>query len=141
MTFRERLELTWSLTWPLLAIDVLWTVCLHAAVEGNTNTAESIFQAVSFFLLGPIIIRRAIHRGTSQHQIDVLKGGQDAKLAIGDSLSIFWLLAWRSLILALLALVPLSLLLKSVVPAGMNEWIRGLAASPVSNALGLTAVD
>jgi len=125
----------------LLVIDVLWTICLHAAVEGNTNTAESVFQAVSLFVLGPVILRRAIRRGTSAHRIVVLKGGQEAALGIGDSLSVFWLLGWRSLMLALLALVPLSLLLKSVVPEGMNAWIRGLAASPVSNALGLTAVD
>lgn len=141
MSFRERVALTWSMTWPILAIDVLWTVALHAMVEQNTSTAESVFQAVSFFLLGPLIIQRAIRRGTGAHQIVVRKNGHESTLGIGDALSIFWMLAWRSLMLALLALVPLSLLLKSVVPAEMNEWVRGLAASPVSNALGLTAVD
>ena len=147
MNVRERVALTWSMTWPLLAIDVLWTILLHAAVEGDTNTAESIFQAVSFFVLGPMIVRRAIRRGTTEHSIAVLKpnpqpsGPYESSLTIGDALSLFWLLAWRSLILMLLALVPLSLILKSIVPAGLNAWVHALAAAPVSNALGLTAVD
>ncbi len=141
MSFRERVALTWSITWPLLLIDILWTLLLHAFSDGNTSTAETAFQVASLFVVGPMVLRRAIRRGTPEHTIAVVKSGQDASMSIGDALSVFWLLAWRSLILALLALVPLSLLLKFVVTPALNEWVRGLAASPVTNALGLTAVD
>jgi hypothetical protein len=139
--FRERIALTWGITWPLLVIDVLWTLLLHAFVEGDTSTAETGFQIASLFLVGPMVLRRAFRLGTREHTIAVMKYRQEAPMSIGDALSVFWLLAWRSLILALLALAPLSLLLKFVVTAGMNEWVRGLAASPITNALGLTAVD
>jgi len=141
MNFRERVALTWSMTWPLLALDVLWTIVLHAAIEGDTRSAESAFAVVAFLVLGPIITRRAVQRGTREHAIAVLKSGQEARMSIADGLSVYWLLGWRSLVLMLLALLPLSLLLKLVVPVGVNDWVRALASSPTYNALGLTAVD
>ncbi len=143
MSFRERWALTWSMTWPLLLVDALAGLLVHGALKGEASAAETIFQVLSFFVLGPLILRRALRQGTQQHFVVAAAGnpGADVDLGIGDAFSIFWLLGWRSLILALLALVPLSLLLKSIVPAGFNAWVREVAASPAANALGLTIVD
>ncbi|MEO8025921.1 MAG: hypothetical protein ABI823_05590 [Bryobacteraceae bacterium] len=141
MSFRERLQFTWTLTWPLIVIDLAWAVLLHLVVEGGTTSADSLFQVFSFFVLGPAILRWALNRGTPLHRVVAIRRGAESTLSIADALAPFWLIAWRSLIFMLLALLPLSLLLKSIVPPEFNQWIRSLAASPLSNSLGLTVVD
>jgi hypothetical protein len=135
---RERFLMTWEMTWPLALLDLAVILLIHGVMETQTETLDSVWAVIGFFVVSPWVVRRALARSYRSIRIAVVAHGQDrAKLTYQQSLKVMWLLAWRSTVLALAGLLVLSALLRVV---GLQS--RDLPAQgPLVNALGLAAVD
>jgi hypothetical protein len=138
LPFRERWRMAWEMTWPLAALDLVVVLTIHGVLEAQTETLDSVWAVVGFFAVSPWAIRRALSRPYGKLRVVVAsQGGDRPRLSYQQSLKVMWLLAWRSTVLALAALLVLSALLRLV---GIQN--RDLPAQgPLVNALGLSAVD
>jgi hypothetical protein len=136
--FRKRFRLAWELTWPFALIDLSVVLLLHGVLAVSGETGDAIWAVASFFLVSPWVIRRALRREYGGSRIVVLRGGAVSfGLGYQESLKVMWLLAWRSLVLALAALLAISLALRVT---GLNSY-RFSTQDPVTNSLGLSLVE
>jgi hypothetical protein len=128
LSFRDRFRLSWELTWPLALMDLMVVIVVHGVLDMQGETLDSIWAVVAFFIASPWVIRRAF-----RNQIETETG----PLKYQESLKVMWLLAWRSTVLMLLAVVALSGLLRLTGQTATELAPQG----PLGNALGLSAVD
>ena len=142
LTPRDRLRLAWELTWPLGLIDAAVVLIVHGPLDARDETLDSIWAVAAFFVASPWVVRRALKQVYGGRKILVQRpGGAAARLTTAltyqESLKVMWLLAWRTLLLSLAALLVFSGLLRV---AGMSA--RTFSTSdPLVNALGLSLVD
>ena len=138
LPFRERWRMAWELTWPLAALDIAIVLMIHGVLEARTETIDSVWAVVGFFVVSPWVVRRALSKKYGNVRIAVAtQGGDRDRLNYQRSLKVMWLLAWRSTVLALVALLVVSGLLRLVGIQGRDLPAQG----PLVNALGLSAVD
>ena len=138
LPFRERWRMAWEMTWPLAALDIAVVCIIHGVLEAQTETLDSVWAVVSFFVVSPWVVRRALSKKYGKVRIAVLTQDKDrAQLHYQQSLKLMWLLAWRSTVLALVALLVVSGLLRLVGIQARDLPAQG----PLANALGLSAVD
>lgn len=134
--------MTWELTWPLAAIDLAMVLFIHGLVDARDETLDSIWAIAGFFVVSPFVIRRAFLRTYGGRKIDVLRrqgsnwtsGGA---LQYQESLKVMWLLAWRTLVLALGGVLVFSLILRVT---GLNAQSFSVQ-SRLANAVGISLVD
>jgi len=136
--FRERLSMAWEMTWPLALLDLAVILLIHGVMDTQTETLDSVWAVIGFFVASPWVVRRALARRYGDVRVTVVAQGQDrVRLTYQQSLKVMWLLVWRSTVLALAGLLVLSALL---YPLGLQS--RDLPAQGAFvNALGLAAVD
>lgn len=138
LPFRERWRMAWELTWPLAALDIAIVLMIHGVLEARTETLDSVWAVVGFFVVSPWVVRRALSKKYGNVRIAVATQGADRdQLNYQRSLKVMWLLAWRSTVLALVALLVVSGLLRLMGIQGRDLPAPG----PLVNALGLSAVD
>jgi len=138
LPFRERFRIAWELTWPLAAIDLAVVLFIHGVLEAQDETLDSIWAVAGFFIVSPWVVRRALARAYDNSRIAVVAKGEDRpRLTYQQSLKVMWLLAWRSTVLALAALLVFSALLKLVGIRTRDLPTQG----PLVNALGLSFFD
>jgi hypothetical protein len=138
LTYRHRLHLAWELTWPLAAIDFAVVLAIHGLLEVPGETLDSVWALAAFFVVSPGVIRRAFRRSYGGSHLVAIRGGEEGgTLRYQESLKVMWLLAWRTLVLSLLALLLVSLLLRLAGLSGSSFSVK----SPLANSLGLSAVD
>lgn len=138
MSFREKLRLTWELTWPLAVLDLAVVFLLHGILDVSGETYDSIWALVMFFAISPWVIQRAFRQSYGGRRIAVVRvPALPAAIRYQETLKVMWLLAWRTLVLMLVALVPLSMLLRAAGITGESIRIE----SPLVNALGVSLVD
>jgi hypothetical protein len=133
LSLRERFLLAWELTWPLALMDVAVVVTIHGLLDVQGETLDSIWAVAAFFVASPWVIRRAFRRD----RIEAARAAGSGLLTYQESLKVMWLLAWRSTVLTLLAVVALSGLLRLTGRNATEMAPQG----PLSNALGLSLVD
>jgi hypothetical protein len=138
LPFRDRFRMAWEMTWPLAALDFAVILIIHGVLETQTETLDSVWAVVGFFAVSPWVIRRALARRYGNTRIVAVSNAEDIpRLTYQQSLKVMWLLAWRSTVLALAALLAISALLSV---AGVHS--RDLPAQgPLVNALGLSLID
>ena len=138
MPLRDRIRLSWELCWPLALIDAAVVLVIHGPLDARDETLDSIWAIVAFFVVSPWVVRRALARRYRGHKIGVLRAGAAVpSLTYQESLKVMWLLAWRTLILLLAAVLIVSALLRV---AGIGT--RAFSTSdPLLNALGLSFID
>ena len=73
MTYRERLQLAWQLTWPLAAIDLGVMIWLHGILNVRGETYDSVWALMVFFLISPWVIQRAFRRTYGKRRIEVVR--------------------------------------------------------------------
>jgi len=138
LPLRERWRMAWEMTWPLALLDLAVVLMIHGVLDTQTETLDSVWAVIGFFVVSPWVVRRALSRPYGKARIEVVaeRPGR-VRLSYQQSLKVMWLLAWRSTLVALGALFVLSGLLRV---AGVQA--RDLPAQgPLVNALGLSAVD
>lgn len=137
LSFRERFQMSWELTWPLALIDAAVVVVIHGVIEARGETLDSIWAVVDFFAVSPWVIRRALARRYGVWDIVVKhRGEEQPRLKYQESLKVMWLLSWRILPLALLAALAISAVLRLLrVPTAVID-----TQDPLANALGLSVV-
>jgi hypothetical protein len=129
--------MAWELTWPFALIDLGVVVLLHGVLDVSGETGDAIWAVVSFFVVSPWVIRRALQREYGGSRIVVERGDAEAStLGYQESLKVMWLLAWRWLALALAALLVLSLALRVT---GFSSH-RFSTEDPLASNLGLSVV-
>jgi hypothetical protein len=133
VSFRERCQLAWELTWPLAAMDAMVVATIHGLLDAQGETLDSIWAVVAFFVASPWVIRRAFRA----YSIEAATGAESSPLTYQESLKVMWLLAWRSTVLMLLAVVAISGVLRLTGRTAHDLAPQG----PLANALGLSAVD
>src|SRR5437588_86577 len=136
------MRLTWELTWPLAAIDLAMVLAIHGVAETRDQTFDSLWGIAAFFIVSPWVIRRAFRGTYGERRIIVLRDAvgkmqETGGLRYQESLKVMWLLAWRTLVLSLLAILVLSLLLRLFGVTTQRFSIE----SPLANALGLSLLD
>jgi len=138
LSFRERLHLSWELTWPLALLDAAVVVVIHGVIEARGETLDSIWALVAFFGVSPWVVQRALARRYGKWNIVVKHRGEETpRLKYQESLKVVWLLTWRVLPLALLAALVISGLLRLLrIPIAAID-----TQDPLANALGLSVVD
>ena len=138
LPFRERFRLAWELTWPFALIDLAVVLLLHGVLDVSGETGDAVWAVASFFIVSPWVIRRALRREYGGSRIAVLRGGAlSPGLGYQESLKVMWLLLWRSLVLALAALLVLSLALRMT---GFSSR-RFSTQDPLANSLGLSLTE
>ncbi|HTS74694.1 MAG TPA: hypothetical protein VMG40_00735 [Bryobacteraceae bacterium] len=126
---RDRLRFAWELTWPMALIDLAVVFTLHGIVNVSGESADSIWAVVAFFGVSPWIVRRALNLRYGMLRIH-------PPLTYQQSLKVMWLLAWRTLALSLIALVPISLAFRALhVNTSFGDQ------SPLVNNVGLSTMD
>jgi len=118
-------------------MDLVVVLMIHGWFDAQDETLDSIWAVVAFFVASPWVIRRAFRRSYEGMRIEVTRGEDRAPLRYQESLKVMWLLAWRSMVLGLAALLVVSLALRVL---GVSAR-RFATDSPLGNALGLSAVD
>lgn len=126
LSYRERLRMAWELTWPLALIDLAVVFVLHGMLEVEGESADSIWAMAAFFAVAPWVVRRALNLEYGSLRVR-------PKLTYQQSLKVMWLLAWRTLVLSLAALVPISLVVRALhidVPlSGDNPLVNNVGLS------------
>ena len=109
-SFRDRLRMTWELTWPLAALDLAVVTVIHGVLDAQGETLDSVWAVAGFFVVSPWVIRRALARAYANRQaVAISRDGEErARLSYQQSLKVMWLLAWRSTVMALAALLLVS---------------------------------
>jgi hypothetical protein len=130
--------MAWELTWPLAVLDLAVVLFIHGVLDLQTETLDSIWAVLGFFLISPWVVRRGLAKTYRGTHVAVMSGGEErAGLTYQQSLKVMWLLAWRSTAIALAALFAFSALLSA---SGLKT--QGLPTQgPLVNALGLNLVD
>ena len=130
--------MTWELSWPLAALDLGAMLLIHGLIDARGEALDSAWAVAAFFIASPWVVRRALARRYGGCRVAVVTGAGDrARLQYQQSLKVMWLLAWRSSLVGLAALLLVSGVLRLV---GIST--RDLATpGPLVNALGLSAVD
>jgi hypothetical protein len=138
LTFRERFQMSWELTWPLALLDAAVVVVIHGVIDARGETLDSIWALVAFFGVSPWVVQRALALRYGAWNVVVKRlGTERAGLKYQESLKVMWLLAWRTLPLALLAALGISALLRLMrIPTAVID-----TQDPLANALGLSIVD
>ena len=138
-SFRDRLRMTWELTWPLAALDLAVVTAIHGVLDAQGETLDSVWAVLGFFVVSPWVIRRALARayGNRQAVATTRDGEERPRLTYQQSLKVMWLLAWRSAVMALAALLLVSALLHWAGFAARDLPAQGLLV----NALGLSLAD
>ncbi len=130
--------MTWELTWPLALADLAVVLVVHGLLDTNGETLDSLWAVVSFFVVSPWVVRRALALPYDRKTVAVVQGESVLeRLTYQQSLKVMWLLAWRSLLLALCALLVLSGMFRLLGLRGSDLPTPG----PLTNALGLSAID
>ncbi|HLH43872.1 MAG TPA: hypothetical protein VKV74_12845 [Bryobacteraceae bacterium] len=138
-SFRDRLRITWEVSWPVAALDLAAAILTHGVLKAQGETLDSLWAVAVFFVVSPWAVRRALARNYGDRQaVAVASGGKETRrLGYQQSLKVMWLLAWRSTVMALVGLLLLSAVLHW---AGFAA--RDLPAqSPLVNAVGLSLAD
>lgn len=139
LTLRQRLIMTWEMTWPLALLDLAVVIVLHGMIEVQGEAADSIWAVLEFFAISPWVVRRALKRSYGAQRVAVLHHAEEGPaLTYQESLKVMWLIAWRSTVLSLLGLLVISLLLRVAAPNATHNFNTD---DPYKNALGLSAVD
>ncbi|HEY7336681.1 MAG TPA: hypothetical protein VH639_17440 [Bryobacteraceae bacterium] len=138
-SFRDRLRMTWEMTWPLAAMDCAAAIAIHGLLEVQGETPDSIWAVIGFFVASPWVVGRALALSYGPRSaVAVSRDGKArTRLTYQQSLKIVWLLAWRSTLMALAAILALSALLHLAGITARNFPALGA----LGNALGLSAVD
>jgi hypothetical protein len=129
LPYRERLRMAWELTWPMALIDLAVVFLLHAMLEVQGESADSIWAFVAFFAVSPWVVRRALNLRYAGYRVR-------PRLTYQQSLKVMWLLAWRSLLLSLAALLPISLAFRALHLEGNFG-----GDNPLLNNVGLSLFD
>jgi hypothetical protein len=130
--------MAWEMTWPLALLDLAVILLIHGVMDTQTETLDSVWAVIGFFVVSPWVVRRALARSYGSIRVAVIAQGQDrSRLTFQQSLKVMWLLAWRSTVLALAGLLVLSALLQAIGLQSRDLPVQG----PLVNALGLAAVD
>ncbi|MGD1094107.1 MAG: hypothetical protein ABSB35_19250 [Bryobacteraceae bacterium] len=140
MDYRERFRMAWEMTWPMALIDLAFVLVVHGLFEPGNETWDSVWALISFVVVWPWVIRRALRQDYGGKRVRVVRtgtSGDPGMLEYQESLKVMWLLAWRSLILLLLAGLAISLILKA---AGWTSQALSTQSALVNN-LGLSFVD
>jgi len=130
--------MAWELTWPVTLMDLVVVVLLHGVLIVEGEALDSVWAVVTFFVVSPWVVRRALTRLYGPARVVVIRGGaEQTRLNYQESLKVMWLLAWRALPLMLAALLVISLALRVAGIKGSNFSID----DPLENALGLSTID
>jgi hypothetical protein len=129
LAYRDKLRMAWELTWPMALIDLAVVIVLHGFLDVQGESADSIWAVAGFFGVSPWVVRRALN--LKYGTMNILP-----KLTYQQSLKEMWLLGWRTLVLSLAALVPVSLFLRALHLDGNLT-----AESPLVNNVGLSLAD
>jgi len=141
LSYRDRLRMTWEIVWPLLALDLAWGMLFYVLLGRTESTVDTAYHLVTFFVIGPLLVRRMLRLRYSSFRVQTLRGGRDVEAGYQEAWKAFWLLSWRSTVLMLVSLVPLSFILGKITDRPLSEYARGASGNPFVNALGLMAVD
>ncbi len=120
----ERLRLTWSFAWPALLFDLFYT--LVRAPQGWEFSPKWIDLAVavfSFFVISTWAIRRTIGLHYDGFQLVIIRPGRPSgrNLSYAESLSVAWLVAWRTCVILVPLLLPIAL---AAAMLGRPDWER-----------------
>jgi hypothetical protein len=129
LTYRDRLRMAWELTWPMALIDLTVVICLHGFLNVQGESADSIWAVAAFFGVSPWVVRRGLNLKYGRLRVR-------PRLSYQQSLKVMWLLGWRTLALSLVALVPISLLLRTL---HLDANLSG--ENPLVNNVGLSVAD
>lgn len=139
LTFRDRFRLAWELTWPLALLDLGVVVLIHGAFDVQGEVLDSVWALIAFFGVGPWVVRRALeHRYANWRVVAVARGVEARRLNYQQSLKAMWLLAWRTIPVALLALLAVSALFRAT---GASLPHSASLDDPLVNQFGLSLID
>lgn len=130
--------MAWELTWPLALIDFAMVILIHGVLDVQGETLDSIWAVATFFVVSPWVVRRALAQQYGTWRVIVVRRGTEApRLSYQESLKVMWLLAWRTLVLSLAALLVIS----GIVRLAGGYTLYFSTPDPLVNALGLSAID
>ncbi len=104
LSSRHRWQVAWALAWTCFLFDLLlWLVTMGALRRYlDEELAESIYiicSVLSFFLIAPWIVRRTVRLNFPDFHLVAVRrpgGGETRAISYRESLSVAWLLTWRS---------------------------------------------
>lgn len=145
LTFRERVQFAWQLAWPVVLIDVAWSVLLYVVLGRRPTDLDGAYVVVSLLLVFPFVVRRALRMRYPGYRIGLLRDGAPADYGYTESFKVMWLLSWRTsvLFLGLLLIVSLfgrflSVQLSSLVPKTQDApFLNAVGVSVLENGVGL----
>jgi hypothetical protein len=102
----ERLQLTWALAWPCIALSLVYC-WLRSQMRLNESQLQGVDQVVGlleFFLFTTWVVRRTVRLDFPGFHLRVIRRDAAAAtrgMTYRESLSVAWLISWRtSLILS-----------------------------------------
>ena len=107
----ERLELAWALWWPCALWDLLQSLILDQLKLMHTlpQFSGSVAGILSFLLFSTWVVRRTVRLDFSGFHLFVIRDDTadgTRNLTYGESLSVAWLISWRTFLVYLPVIVP-----------------------------------
>jgi hypothetical protein len=134
--------MAWELTWPVSLMDLVVVFAIHAVLEAQGETLDSIWAVAVFIVVFPWVVRRALARPYGAWKVVVMRNSDERpRLSYQQSLKVMWLLAWRPLVPSLVALLAISGTLRLARVDTHNLLDNFSSNDPLANALGLSVID
>ena len=117
MKYRERLEFSWQASWPGFVAGLPFALLAFILDSPNELVKIQLAEAaIGLLVVGPFVIRRALAYAYRAFRFEVYGYGSTVPRLIGrlESLKVVWLLSWRTEILSLACLVPISFVFTSL---------------------------
>lgn len=101
LSYADRFQLAWVLMWPCAAFSLMYW--LARSFLGFSRQQFTLFDLsvglVHVFFFSPWIVRRTVHFDFPRFHLVVIRGqngGTTRAINYGESLSVAWLLIWRT---------------------------------------------
>ncbi len=101
LTRVERLQLTWALAWPCALLSLVYLL-LRGQVrlsEPQLSNIDQVFGILQFFLFTTWVVRRTVRLDFPGFHLLVIRAGageETQTMSYRESLSVGWLICWRT---------------------------------------------
>lgn len=141
LSFSERYQMAWQVTWPTIAVDFAWAMLVHGLLEVEGQGPMLVHEFFSLFVVAPFLVRRMVALQYPGFRIKTLFADGEGRMGYSESFKVMWLLSWRTTVAAIFLLLPVvaaflkvtGLDVQSLAPSAGSEALNQIGLSLVLN--------
>jgi hypothetical protein len=112
-----RLRLAWALFWPCATLDLVWHLLRSQLrlAENQLGYIDAIVALLFFFFFSTWVVRRTVRLDFPEFHVAVIHhhgGPETSTMTYRESVSVAWLICWRSAVVVLIVAFLLAVVLR-----------------------------